>query len=151
MKQLLIALIGTLAFLSCKTQEKIYTPETYTREMITFGSGGGFTGKVKRYTILRNGQMFKINDTPNSNESSGEMVSLEEKVVDQLFLNFINLKLAEIELDDPGNMYQFINYYENGNTHRIRWGGKNEEVPRKVKDFYKILNQLASKNKGIIK
>lgn len=151
MKQLLLALIVTLSFISCKTQKKIYTPETYDREIITFGSGGGFTGKVKKYSILSNGQMFRNSDSPASGEASGEMVSLDEKVVDQLFLNFVNLKLAETKLDDPGNMYKFINYQENGNTHKIRWGGKNEEVPKSVKDFYKILNQLATKNKAILK
>lgn len=151
MKKLLIALIVTLPFVSCKTQKKIYTPENYDREIITFGNGGGFTGKVKKYSILRNGQMFKNSDSTTSGEASGEMVSLEEKVVEQLFLNFINLKLAETDLDDPGNMYKFINYQENGNTHRIRWGGMNEEVPKRVKDYYKILNQLVSKNKAIIK
>jgi len=151
MKKLLIALILTLPFLSCKTQKKIYTPETYDREIITFGSGGGFTGKIKKYSILRNGQVFRNSDSPNGGDASGEMSSLDEAVVDQLFLNFTNLKLVEIQLDDPGNMTNFINYQENGNTHRIRWGGKNEEVPKSVKTYYKILNQLVSKNKGIIK
>lgn len=94
--------------------------------------------------------MFR-NGSDINGEASGELVTLEEKVVDQLFLNFINLKLAETKLDDPGNMYKFINYRENGNTHKIQWGAKNEEVPKNVKTFYKILNQLASKNKAIIK
>lgn len=150
MKKLLTALILALPFLSCKTQEKIYTPESYAREIISFGSGGGFTGKTTSYSILRNGQMFK-NGSEVSGVASGELNKLEDKIVDQLFLNFVNLKLVEITLDDPGNMYRFINYKENGNIHQIKWGGKNEEVPKNVKTFYKILNQLASKNKGILK
>ncbi len=144
-------MITTLPFISCKTQKKIYTPDTFEREIISFGSGGGFTGEVKSFSILRNGQMFKNSSSPTSSETGGEMMSLEDKVVDQLFLNFVNLKLAETQLDDPGNMYKWINYKENGNVHSIKWGGKNEEVPKKLKDFYKILSQLANKNKGLIK
>jgi len=150
MKKLLFALILTLPYLSCKTQEKISSPDTYEREIISFGSGGGFTGEVKSYSILRNGQMFK-NGSEVSGVASGELTKLEDKIVDQLFLNFVNLKLAEIKLDDPGNMYRFINYKENGNIHRIQWGGMKEEVPKNIKTFYKILNQLATKNKGILR
>ena len=148
MKSLLIGLLLALPFVSCKTQKKIYTPETYDREIITFGSGGGFTGKVVKYQILRNGQMFT---SSMGSSQSNEMAGLDKKTTDQLFLNLINLKIPEMTLDDPGNMYRYISYSENGNVHKVTWGGKNVEVPKSLKDYYKLLNQFATKNKGIIK
>lgn len=148
MRLLILGLLLALPFISCKTQKKIYTPKTYEREIISFGNGGGFSGKVNKYHLLRNGQMFSQS---MGAENADEMSPLDDRLVDQLFLNIINLKIPEMSLDDPGNMYRYITYKENGNEHKITWGGKNVEVPQPIKDFYRTLNQLAIKNKGIIK
>lgn len=148
MRLLVLGLICALPFFSCKTQEQLFAPDTYDREIIHFGNGGGFAGKYVSYQILKNGQMFKDNVGTNSYE---EMTRLDDKLVEQLFLNCVNLKIPEMTLDDPGNMYRFISYKENGNTHKVTWGGKNVEVPKEVKAFYKLLNQLSGKQQGVIK
>jgi len=148
MKFFLIGILLSLPFLACKTQEQLFTPETYDREVISFGSGGGFASKYESFQILKNGQMFQSGLNSNSGH---EMSRLDDQVVEQLFLNCVNLKIPEMTLDDPGNMYRFISYKENGNVHKVTWGGKNVKVPTEVKTFYKILNQLSSKQQVVAK
>ena len=148
MKYFLIGILLILPILSCKTQQQLYTPETFDGEVITFGSGGGFAGKYESYQILKNGQMFKSNLGGNG---SAEVMRLDDRVVEQLFLNCVNLKIPEMQLDDPGNMYRYISYKENGNNHKVTWGGKNVEVPKEVKTFYKVLKQLSNKQQAVVK
>lgn len=140
-------MILCLSAISCKTQQS-FTPSTFDDAIISFGSGGGFTGKVKSYQLLSNGQFFKSAGTDSNPD---EIVSVKERVCAQMFDNFMSLGLMDIQLDDPGNLYKFIRYKKGDENHHIQWGGKNEPVPQKLKDFFRNLNQLANKNKAVLK
>lgn len=148
MKFFLLGILISLPFWACKTQEQLYTPDTYEREIISFGSGGGFAGKYESFQILKNGQMYTSN---LNSETASQMSRLDDQMVEQLFLNCVNLKIPEMQLDDPGNMYKFISYKENGNVHKVTWGGKNVDVPKELKTFYKILKQLSKKQQVALK
>jgi hypothetical protein len=44
--------------MSCKSNAKVTSLDNYTKNMIAFSTGGGFTGVETIFTILENGQVF---------------------------------------------------------------------------------------------
>ncbi|HFB99600.1 MAG TPA: hypothetical protein ENJ53_02235 [Phaeodactylibacter sp.] len=123
------------SFSFCKTQQ--YSPTDYQKGQIIFGSGGGITGSVMEYSLLENGQLF------SKSGMGAEFVALKKlksNVVTQLFKNIEVLKLKEVQLNDPGNRYYFIQIKGADTDHKITWG--NNSAPKSVTSFYKILNHI---------
>lgn len=126
----------------CKT--KSYTPTSYTKRMLYFGGGGGFTGAVKSFYILENGQAFKAGMESNS---FNEIAKLDSKVVKQIFANYDNLNLAKMELNEPQNMYKFIEHQDANGKHKLMWGRLNKDEAHSLDIFYSILlNAVKDKN-----
>lgn len=124
------------SFSFCKTQQ--YTPADYQKGQIVFGSGGGFTGGVTEYALLENGQLFS---KANMGADFVAVKKLKSNLVTQLFKNIEVLKLKEVQLNDPGNRYYFIQIKGKDIDHKITWGN-NETAPKQVTSFYKILNHI---------
>lgn len=131
-----LCLITVLLF-SCKTKQ--YTLEEYADPQITFGSGGGFTGMYKHYTLFKNGQLFK---KEGKEEQFTAMKAADRNQVTQVFKNYQVLNLAEVEIDEPGNMTYYIAYKDKEGEHKMTWGGTNKQAAQEVKLFYQLLNQI---------
>ena len=133
----LLSLIAiTIGFSFCTP--KNYTPVDYPKSQITFGNGGGITGMVKEYTLLENGAIFTKANVGAEYEA---FKKVDSKVVKQLFNNIEFLNLEDVQLNEPGNRYYFIQLKGKDLDHNITWGGS-KDVPRQVKTFYNILNHL---------
>jgi hypothetical protein len=63
-------------------------------------------------------------------------------VVKQVFNNVEVLKLQEINVNKPGNMYNFIRIKDKDVDHQIVWSGQ-DAVSEEVIKFYAILKHLA--------
>lgn len=133
-----IIILTSLAFISvlfaCSSQK--LSPEEYTKPKIIFGSGGGFAGTATSYCLTDQGMLYKkasINsewellEIP-SNQRYGQCFSIIESI------NFKNM-----ELNDPGNRYRFIDYIEQGESHKVLWGRQNDTVPHELEVLYKML------------
>ena len=139
--QLLFLLILASTFSFCKVKK--YTPVDYPKGQIIFGSGGGFAGTVTEYVLLENGQLF----TKKSLEGEYQNVKkLERNVVKQMFNNISFLKIEEVELNEPGNMYYYLQIKNKNSDHRIVWGGS-QPAPKEIKNFYNTLNYLCKGDK----
>lgn len=125
------------SFFCCKT--KRYTPETYQKSQLVFGSGGGFTGKVQTYTLLENGQLFHHNGINNLTQ---QMTTLSKKQTKQLFEKANDKELNNITLNDPGNMYYFLKLKKDGKeAYSFTWGGQ-KKPNQKADELYKNLSAV---------
>lgn len=132
--------ICLLFFIHCKPSH--FTPYEYEGKIIVIGTGGGFTGQVREYTILENGQVF----SGTSQEGFvKELPRLEKKDVVQIFRNYDELNFAALEIDKPGNMYHYlIMKNENGN-HKIQWGAYDSNAPRELLIYFANLKKQVAR------
>ena len=87
----------------CKTAQ--ISPEKYEKSKIYFGRGGGFTGELKEYCLLENGDIYQIN--PSSREASLRN-SISKSSAKTIFKNLENMELQKYKYDQPGNMYYWM-------------------------------------------
>jgi len=142
MKLMLVILLG-LGFIfiysMCKPTEA-YTPETFDKRKITFGSGGGFTGGVNDYCLLENGQLFGRSSYPSS--SGWQPVdTLEKSQVKQYFNQIETLNLLKINHNRPGNWSYFITIEDGAKEHKIQWCAEAPVPQAVVLTFYDLLNE----------
>ncbi|MBK6545990.1 MAG: hypothetical protein IPO78_05135 [Saprospiraceae bacterium] len=105
-------------------------------EYIRIGNGGGFTGIETVFSISRNGQI----------EQDGKLVDrLKKTDVEQIITNIEVLGLDQIELNQPGNIYKFIEYSMEGKTHRICWDANSELVNKNLNLYYNHVHYLIYK------
>lgn len=142
---ILLTLIVSCLF-SCKTKQ--YLPENYNGKIIKLGTGGGFTGQLIEYTLLENGQVFR-----SSNGGRSELTRLERNKAQQMFDNIYSMQFHHILLDDPGNMYHYLEIIDMKETHKIQWGANDANVPRELLIYFanakKILSSQKQKNEKI--
>jgi hypothetical protein len=142
MKLILITislLASSLLFWYCKPTK--HTLDSLPDHQLRWGAGGGFTGKETSFTMLENGQIFKFVGV--SGEKM-ELKAIKSKTSKALFDAVTSLELEKVELDKPGNMYYFLEMKEKDTTHKITWGDDKNAVDQKVKDFYKVLQQMVT-------
>lgn len=125
------------SFSSCKVNQ--YTPVDYPKGQVSFGSGGGITGAVNETFILDNGQVFSKNGLDTNYVA---LKTLKKQTTKQIFNNVEVLNLKEIEVNKPGNRYNFIRIKDKDIDHQIVWSGQ-DAVSIEVTKFYAILKYLA--------
>jgi len=119
-----------LAFLSSCATSKIAKTGI---DQISFGSGGGFTGEVKTYTLNQDSKLF---------EKEKELKKIDSKTTLELFNQASELK--EYSFNTPENMYSFIEIKTKEKTNRIVWGYGATTVDKKATELY---NKLISTTK----
>jgi hypothetical protein len=95
----------------------MFDPNDMKSDYISFGSGGGFTGKVSSYFLNKQGDIFVPSDT-----TFIKISSISTEMVDQIFQNYTALGLDKIILNDPGNKYYFIERNVKGEKQILKWG-----------------------------
>jgi hypothetical protein len=134
MKKLLptAILLSCIILFACKVQQKksIYSE-------ITFGSGGGVTGKYIEYTLTPDGKIIK-----NIFDNNPKVLKqLDKKQCEAMFEKVATLKLESIELNVPANMNKYIIVKTAAGTHKINWGGIKSPADDVLK-FYDVLMGL---------
>jgi hypothetical protein len=126
-------LIFTLFFLfgSCISSKTINT----TIETISFGNGGGFTGMVKMYSLSAKGDLNKV----DKNQISF-IKKVNKKTVKQLFEKAGQLN--SYQLNEPENIYSFIEIQTKEKKQKIIWGFGSKKVDTRVTILYNELIAL---------
>mgnify|MGYP001171392757 CR=1 FL=1 len=107
------------------------------KDFIRIGFGGGFVGKESAFTLFQNGSL----------ESEGKPAQkLSSNITNQLFSNFQTLGLKQVEFENPGNTYNFIEYQLNGVTKRLVWNPSDKTVQSELQLFYNNFNYYIKKN-----
>lgn len=141
MSRIIIFFIATTLLAHCKTKDYL-TPYEYEGRIISWGSGGGFTGKVLGYTLMDNGQIFEGTNL-EGNVTALKKVSKEK--VAQCFENYDLLGLSKLSIDSPGNMYKYITMKEGDTSHKLTWGSYEAGESKEVRVFHSNLMSLVGK------
>ncbi len=137
-----LLLVSSLFFWQgCKTTK--HTIEEYKGNYLVFGSGGGFTGMVKEYWVLPNGQLFKGNGGAHPMEEK----KLKRRKIKKLFKKAEKMGLLQTEYNKPGNMYYFIKYKKGEEAVELVWGREQQLLNSSLDSLYNEFMQLLPKPK----
>jgi len=129
-------LFSFFLFVSCATGKK--QQDFSDKERLIFGEGGGFTGAVKEYCVLKNGYLFQKEEYEKSYTFRKK---IKRKAAGNFFKTYNQKEIHTLNLNEPGNKYYFIVYYKKDKMYRITWGRNQETVPESVKELYRSLKQ----------
>lgn len=139
LKIILILLLSILTIVSCKTNQKMFDPDTTQEEYVAFGSGGGFTGRVSKYYLTKKGDIYT-----KDGETMSKIGSTTKAMVAQIFSNYQNTKMANLKLNEPGNKYYFIEMNLSDHKNNIKWG-MNPLTDKTIETYHAILMNLVKK------
>jgi len=142
MKNLVLGLLISLLSIGCGSQQ-VLSPEQSKGRILTVTHGGGFTGKYTTYSILENGQIFKLDQ---DSDHYYEQKSMKEDFAKQLFNNYDVLDIANVEIETYGNLLYSITMKSQDIQHKVSWerGDKGSE---KLQVFYRnVMNQILISN-----
>lgn len=132
---LALAILIILSLLGCKTQTNLDVQ--LPPEKIHFGNGGGFAGIVKEYILHSNGSVqFKV----SRDTVFHHIATVDQQVTAQMFDNFATLKIGDLDMNSPGNMYCYLYGSDSDKSSKLVWNQENPE--NKKVDLY--LNTLLS-------
>ncbi len=143
MKKIKALLLICMSFFLGSCAKK-YTPETLPDRYFSFGSGGGYAGTMKAYTLLDNGQIFQKTTAAPALQ---ELDKVKRKTARQLYKRLDSLQIDSLTLNQPGNKFYFITQHHLGKTHTITWGRSDTEVKAPIENIYQQLNELTQSKK----
>lgn len=127
---LLLVLMGLSS--ACQTSKPL---DSYKGEKVIFGSGGGFTGLVTTYTLLADGRLFKQNSMGDT--ALTEVLRMPKATAKALMKEKASLPTSHFQ--QPGNMYSFLEWTQENETHRVTWGAPQGTPPAEVVALYRSL------------
>ena len=137
MKNLLCICFIPLFFLTAACQK--YTADKLPDTQINFGEGGGITGSITEYCLLKNGQLF---NKKHFTEGFKPFKKGKRRTAKKLFKTCKKMEIEKIDLNNPGDKYYFILYQKGDIHHKITWGRNMEKVPVEVSELYASLKAL---------
>ena len=137
MKQTFLLVLIVFSLSSCATAQDI-SPIDYKKKQIIFGNGGGFTGMVNTYVLLQNGRLYQ----QKSDTTYSELSIVNKKECKTVFKKYKKAQSDTVHVNNPGNIYYFMEFVGKDTTHRVVWGGGGETPPDTVKAFHKELMEM---------
>lgn len=122
-----IILVGN----SCSSSKQDPNPE-----YIKIGNGGGFAGIETVYTINLKGFV---------DQGGTQIGNLKKADISQLTRNIEILQLDQLEWNQPGNLYKFIEYKIGTKMHRMSWDSNSPDVNNNLNLFYNHALHLIQK------
>lgn len=98
---------------------------------IRFGSGGGFTGKIKTYIFTPDRKLL---------DNNGVLELVDSRKTQEIFQLAATLK--DYEFNEPENMYSFIEIQTKDKTNRIVWSPASSTVDPRVIELYQKLKAI---------
>ena len=130
---LAICSIGILH--SCSPAKEF--PANYKKDQIHFGQGGGFSGILTYYALLEDGRLFQR----SLRDSSFALVTTWDKnFVSQMFSNYKRLSLDQLNFNEPGDLYYFLQYHApNKASHNLTRGRPGFKPTENLVTYYNLL------------
>ena len=128
MKNRLPFLFVCIVFISCNPMRSYPSIE-----QISFGSGGGITGEVITNNLDRSGVV---------RQNGLKIQTIDLKKTAELFS--YTQKLKSDTLNNPGNIYQFIEFTDHDGQYRYVWNNRSD-VSEELKNWYAKLSELIEK------
>lgn len=143
MKSVLIFLaILATSLLLWQCNRTTYTAETFPEsDYLAFGNGGGYAGSTTTHYLLTNGQLFTSKSLTGEMSSVGKISARQAKKLIQEYQD----SLINVQYDEPGNIYQFLEWKGAEVTHKLQWSKGEEGAPETAQSFYQQLIRLLPK------
>lgn len=139
-KALFVVLSLTLIAM-CKTP--MFNPSAYSGQYFLIGQGGGVTGREKGTCINDRGLIYTFEGLGDWQFTYQKKLPLD--LFHQLESNYKVLKLNELQLQQPGNTYKFIEWSNGKQKQRLTWNEQVELNTKSAKLFYDIFQTITSK------
>lgn len=124
---------------SCKGTQ--YTsPAEFPKKQVAFGSAGGYTGKIDRYTLLENGQIFHYNSIDKVETQINTISKSEAKAV---LKKMKEIGFGEMDVVQKGNLNYSIELKDGDTVHKCSWADEGKKAPKELKELYKYLMTFA--------
>jgi hypothetical protein len=123
-------------FASCSTQREIFVDNP---QILSFGSGGGFTNQTIEYKLHSDGKLWKYRGLEND---SSWLKQLKKSQTKKIFRQAYHLGLDTLNLNSPGNMNHFIRLESKTLDNQVVWEKGSRQTQTEIIEFYKTLNQL---------
>lgn len=106
--------------------------------VLTFGSGGGFTGLTTTYTLNSDRTFSKEENLSHKKESLGKV---KAKDINQIRKLLAKVNFSILNINKSGNITSFVTLSENGKEYKTQWTGASSENPA-LDDLHKKLVSL---------
>ncbi len=127
----IVLVIAVLTVASCVSNKIVSDIQT-----LRFGSGGGFTGEIKKYELSSEGKLSNIID-----QDTIFLKNISKSSVQKIIVFAETIK--SLELNEPKNMYRFIEIdFNQSATNRLVWGLGYTDKPIQVDSLYNKLTTL---------
>lgn len=136
-----IILFTVMVNYSCSSSKKAFDPETHEKVFLTFGSGGGFSGKVMKYYLTEDGYLYMQDGDQNI-----KIGKAPKTMTDQVMGNYEKLGLDKMDVNEPGNKYLFIERKKDGLKTMVKWG-KQPLKDKNVNTYFEVLMSIVRKMK----
>lgn len=125
----------TVCLFGCKSGEQHPRDESDTEAVLTFGQGGGITGREIVYTLEEDGRLSKLSQTDTTT-----IKTISNTRANGFINEFQELTQEIPPFDKRGNIYYFISQNTNSSEVSYRWApGK---APSQLQALYDSLQQL---------
>ncbi len=137
----LLLLAGYLV-VACRTGKKENAAAGAPDQVLTFGSGGGFTGAVTTYTLHPDGHLHRAKTFQDQPEL---IAKLDRKLATGFFKKAEDLLSRTEAFHHPGNQYFFVKLgtpeAANAAQNAATWGAAGSPAPAGLEAFYAELMQ----------
>lgn len=135
-KTLVLLAICSLGILASCSPAKEF-PSKYSKDQIHFGQGGGFSGLITYYALLEDGRLF----LRSQRDSTFTLVTTWDKnFVDQMFSNYKRFNFDQLDFNEPGDLYYFLQYYPAKKpSHNLTWGRSGFRPDENLVTYYNLL------------
>ncbi len=139
-KLLVTALLGLSLFLGCASSDS--SKKDIASRTITIGTGGGFTGEQKGFTIDAKGQVRRWTAKPGEKQIMTDLFTTTPDSAQFFFRYLDEIAFTTKEFSTPGNMTTFIEMESAGAKHTVKWGNETVTPPCEFSNFYAMFQQF---------
>lgn len=131
--QRVLSLIFIVVLFSCSAQKELYVDNP---QILSFGSGGGFTNQSIEYRLHSDGKLWKFKGLEND---SSLLKQIKKEDTRQIFNKAYKLGLDTLKFNNPGNMSYYIHIKSKTLDNKILWSNGNNQMQYEIIEFYKTL------------
>jgi hypothetical protein len=137
----IISILILAIIAGCKT----HPPQSTTNQVatLTFGQGGGVTGKYTEFSLTVDGNLYK--HTLPSGEKTF-LKKLSKKECRPFFIDAEGLGLLKMDFNYAFNINYYIIYRKGVEEKKINWGDARKPPPEGVKELWDKLWEVANKS-----
>lgn len=125
-----------LLMVGCQAKPAPASQQANARQL-HFGQGGGFSGLVTHYMLTEDGRLYRVSH-PEGAETY--LTQLDKRFASQMFTHFTLTGLDKQPINEPGNMYRFLELREaDGKSWKLTWGAPDFATPPGLDDYHLLL------------